>query len=424
MTETAGAESSNPTSANTRRVSAFRKAAAGVVLVAAVAGTAAYKYDEANRPRIISGPMIQAPTADSVSVIWTAQSPFDEGAVTLVAPDGEKTELRVRPSEGRYVATFDKLTKGARYDYTIANAGFLSSHAAESGPHAFRVTPGRDESARILAFGDSGVGSNTQQILARVMAAQKPDVVVHTGDLIYPAGAEKDYPPNFYRPYSDLIATSFFLPTLGNHDVASDKGAPLLAQFILPENGPPGVEAERNFWFDWGPARIVGLDTNLDAHGGVISHDQMKTDVATWLRETLTDCDATWRIVYFHHPFYTGSAHSAEGSAFVKEAFLDVFEAAGVDLVLCGHNHLYERTAPMRQDRIVPLGEGIIYVTTGAGGAQRYPEGENPPDYIVRYDDGQFSFSKIDLSPSTLSFAQLGEDGQAIDTFELTRSTR
>ncbi|MCB9853919.1 MAG: metallophosphoesterase [Phycisphaerales bacterium] len=420
MTEPTTDDQSNPRS-TPRRVSPLRRAVSLIILVGAIVGAAAYKYDQAKRPKIISGPMIQMPTADSVAIVWSAQSPFDDGTAILIAPDGTQTTQTVVPKANRYVATFDHLKPGSRYKYTIANRGVLSNHAVESGPHTIRVTPGRDESVRLLAFGDSGIGSNTQTLLADVMANEKPDVVLHTGDLIYPAGAEKDYIPNFYRPYEKLIATAFFMPSEGNHDVATDKGAPLLQQFILPENGPAGIEAERNFWFDYGPARIVALDTNMDAHGGVISHEQMKTTVAKWLRQVLTDCDAKWRIVYFHQPFYTGSAHSAEGSAYVKEAFLDVFDAAGVDLVLCGHNHLYERTAPMRQDKIVEPGKGIVYVTTGAGGAQRYPEGDHPPDYIVKFDDGQFSFSRIDLSPTKLSFSQLGENRNAIDAFELNK---
>lgn len=422
MTESIPPLDSNPSGPDTpRKVSTVRRFGAILILVGAIAGVAAYKYDRANRPRILTGPMIQMPSSDALSIIWTARAPFDDGSATLIDPDGAELTQSVTRSSDRYVATFSNLTPGTPYTYTIANRGILSSRAVTSGPHKIRITPTRDDSIRFLAFGDSGIGSNTQIKLAGVMADTKPELVVHTGDLIYPAGAEKDFAPNFYEPYRRLIATTFFMPSLGNHDVATDKGAPLLRQFILPENGPTGIEAERNYWFDFGPARFVALDTNMDAHGGAISHDQMKNSIANWLRDVLTDCDAHWRIVYFHHPFYTGSAHSAEGSAFVKEAFLDVFEASGVDLVLCGHNHLYERTAPLLKDKIVEPGNGIVYITTGAGGARRYPEGDNPPDYIVKFDDGQFSFSCIDVTPTKLSFRQIGEDGNAFDEFELAK---
>lgn len=421
MTTPIDDDQSNPESSSPRRISPIRKVTAVLVLLGAIAATAAYKYDQSHRPRILAGPMIQMPAPDSLTIIWKAHSPFGTGSATLAGPDGEETKTSTASVDGRYEITFDKLKPGTTCRYTVANGGLLSSHAAQSGPHDVSIAPARNQPIRFLAFGDSGIGSNTQTLLAETMVAEEPSLVVHTGDLIYPAGADKDYLPNFYRPYRDLIATAFFMPSQGNHDIATENGAPLLRQFVLPRNGPEGIEPERNYWFDFGPARFVALDTNMDAHGGVISLDQMKTTIAEWLKTSMKDCDASWRIVYFHQPFYTGSAHSAEGSAYVKEAYLDALEASGVDLVLCGHNHLYERTAPLLHDEIVEPGNGIVYITTGAGGAQRYPEGENPPTYIVKFDDSQFSFSCVDVTPDTLTFRQLGEGGRLIDEFELTK---
>lgn len=404
-----------------RRIGRTRRAISILIIVVAIGGTAAYKYHEKTRPLITAGPMIQMPAPDLLAVVWMAQSPFGTGAVELSGPDGKRRIEQVVSSAGRYVAEFKGLTPNAEYKYTISNSGFLSSRAAQSGPHAIRIAPSRDANIRFIAFGDSGIGSNTQALLAETMAKESPDVIVHTGDLIYPAGAEKDYLPNFFRPYKSLLATTFFMPSLGNHDVATDRGAPLLRQFILPENGPAGIEAERNYWFDYGPARFVALDSNLDANGGAMKHAEMKSVVADWLRKTLTDCDATWRIVFFHHPFYTGSAHTAESSAYVKDAYLDAIEAAGVDVVLCGHNHLYERIGTMRADNVVGPGEGVLYITTGAGGAQRYEEKPDAPNYVQAFNDGEFSFTRVDLTPTTLTLQQVGESGSAFDKVVLTK---
>jgi hypothetical protein len=165
----------------------------------------------------------------------------------------------------------------------------------------------------------------------------------------------------------------------------------------------------------------VALDSNLDANGGAMQHAAMKTTVADWLREILTNCDAAWRIVYFHHPFYTGSAHSADSAAYVKEAYVDAIEAAGVDVVFCGHNHLYERIGSMRGDQQVTDGEGVLYITTGAGGAQRYEEQPNAPDYVKTFNDSVFSFTRVDLTPNTLTLQQIGEDGHAFDEVVLKK---
>ena len=147
----------------------------------------------------------------------------------------------------------------------------------------------------------------------------------------------------------------------------------------------------------------------------------MKTIVAPWLRQVLTGGDAKWKFVYYHHPFYTGAKHSASGVAYLKEAYVDVFEQCGVDMVFCGHNHLYERTAPIRADQVVPDGAGVVYITTGAGGGARYAEELPPPAYMRAWRDEIFSFTQIDVTANRLELRQIGEDGKAFDEYVIVK---
>ncbi|MFQ5502674.1 MAG: metallophosphoesterase family protein, partial [Phycisphaerae bacterium] len=291
-----------------------------------------------------------------------------------------------------------------------------------SGPHSVKTPAPRGRPIRFIAFGDSGNGSNTQANLGAVMTAQKPDFLIHVGDLVYSAGEAEDYPFNFYEPYAALIRSVPFMASLGNHDVVTDRGGPLLNEFVLPENGPAGIERERNYYFDFGDARFVALDTNQVIEGGAITAEQMKTIVAPWLHEVLTDCDARWKFAYFHHPFYTGSDHFAEGQAYVKDAFVAVLEECGVDLVFCGHNHLYERTWPIREDRIVGDGEGVVYITTGAGGVNVYPETDPPPAYMRAFNDEAFSFTRVDLKGDVLELKQINDSGGIVDEYTVRKS--
>jgi hypothetical protein len=213
------------------------------------------------------------------------------------------------------------------------------------------------------------------------------------------------------------------MPSLGNHDVATDRGAPLLEVFDCPRNGPEGIEPERNYWFDFGDARFVALDSNLAEFGGALTRDDMNNVVAPWLRSVLTDCGATWRFVFFHHPFYTGGPHAAEGVAYLKEAYAPVFETCAVDLVFSGHNHLYERTAPIAGDRVVDEGRGVVYVTTGAGGANRYAEQIPPPPYIRAHNDAVFSFTQVDVTPNRIELRQIGDSGETLDEYVIDESS-
>ncbi len=467
-----------------RQVSASRKLVAWTVLIAAIAGTVAFKYNEQTQPALLTGPMVQLPAPDRVTILWTANAPFEQATIEVRASGETVADIhKVRPENGRYQLELDHLPPDTAYQYTIQIRGLLSRDALTSGPHTFRTPPSRNANIRFLAFGDSGVGSNTQAMLADRMRACSPDFIIHTGDLIYPTGAREDYLDNFYRPYQRLLPTSFFLPCLGNHDVVSERGQPMLDEFCLPPNGPEGVQTERNFYFDYGPARFVAMDTNLAEPDGAITLETMQTTVADWLRDVLTNCDAKWKFVYFHHPFYTNSAHMAEGSAHLKKAFVEVLESCEVDIVFNGHNHLYERTAPLFQDEIIDEAEiglanlrlsgsalrtrdpahdgvrqsivtnripsdqrpdkiehdvvtpetdpptiapvegrhGVVYIVTGAAGAHRYPENPNPPAYIRTYNDTAFSFTDIELRPDVCWVRQIDSTGKAIDRFVIRK---
>ncbi len=274
---------------------------------------------------------------------------------------------------------------------------------------------------RFLAFGDSGNGSNTQRGVAEQMIATKPDLIIHLGDLIYPNGSPNDYKRNFFEPYKELLARIPFMPSLGNHDVATDKGQPFLDVFVLPENGPKGVQPERNYWFDFGDACFVALDTNREAEKGAISESDMRDKVAPWLRDVLKSTDRRWKFVFFHHPPYTGSTHPAEAQKFVHDIFVPIFDEQAVDVVFCGHNHLYERTKPIRNDKIVEPGRGTVYITSGAAGVSRYPEVAPHPDYIEKFNSDVFSFTQVDLSADKLVLTQLDANGKPIDTLTIDK---
>lgn len=387
--------------------------------LAGLAGGGAWWVDRNRAPTLIAGPMVQMPDAGQLTIVWDWK---EWGGAYVRWRDGARSELVTASRTGnRCEAVLKNIDAGTTIEYALAYDG-LFGNARDLGPtYTVRMPPGRNSGFRFLAFGDSGNGGNGQYELATIMTQQKCDLVIHTGDLIYPAGAAHDYHLKFYDPYAPLIASTPFMASLGNHDCATDKGAPLLKQFVLPQNGPAGLETERNYWFDYGNARFVALDTNRSVELGVISFEDMKTKVAPWLRAALSADDARWKFVFFHHPPYTGSTHDADGQAFVKDAFSAVMDETGVDMVFTGHNHLYERTAPIKGDKVVGEGQGPVYVTTGAGGASLYPEDLPSPDYIRFYKDGVFSFTVIDLTADKLTLRQIDENEKVIDEYVIDK---
>lgn len=391
-----------------------------ILALAGVGGGAAWWADGQMAPSLVAGPMVQMPEAGRLTIVWEWK-PW--GGSYLRWSDGARSELVTATLEGdRCEAVIKDVDAGATVQYSLAYGGLFGKARDLAPSYTVRTPPDRNAGFRFLAFGDSGNGSNGQYDLAQIMSRQKCDLVIHTGDLIYPAGSPEDYLRKFYDPYASLIASVPFMASLGNHDCATEKGVPLLKQFVLPRNGPDGLEAERNYWFDYGNARFVALDTNRSTELGVISFEDMKAKVAPWLREALANTDARWKFVFFHHPPYTGSTHDADGQAFVKDAFAAVVDETGVDVIFTGHNHLYERTAPIKGDKVVGEGEGPVYITTGAGGATLYPEDLPAPDYIRFFKDGIFSFTVVDLTTDKLSLRQIDENEKVIDEYVIDKS--
>jgi len=409
-----------------------------LVLLLAGAVLGAVVLVKKTRPQLIAGPMIQFPASDKLVIVWEMKAPLATTTVTLTDSHGQARSATLsasveagrpefmglcQPDSHRYEAAFDGLSAGEEYSYAIENRRFFVWREPIAGPFNVRTPLPRGKSFRFIAFGDSGVGSNAQSALAEVMAAQKPDLIVHAGDLNQFAGAASDYPTIFFEPYAAMIRSIPLMPVLGNHDCATESGRPLLDFFVLPENGPEAKWTERNFYFDFGDVRFVGLDANKpqEKQAGVITPEEMKATVAPWLRTVLTSCDARWKIVYYHQPMYTGSSHAPEGQAYFKEAFVGVLEECGVDLVFNGHNHLYERSAPIKGDQIVGEGQGVVYIVTGTGGARRYPMNLPPPPYNRVYNDEVLGFSCVDVSANRLELRQIGDGGQIIDTYVLEK---
>jgi predicted MPP superfamily phosphohydrolase len=374
--------------------------------------------------------MVQIPAFDTLTIVWEMDAYLGAGSVEMIGPAGPLSEKAVHRGKTRYEATFRTLPAGAQLRYLVVGHSLLGRETVLTPEIVTQSVPPRGRPFRFIAFGDSGNGSNTQAELALKMSEQKPDLLVHVGDLVYPAGAAKDYGYKFFEPNAPLLRSAPFMASLGNHDCATDKGQPMLDAFVLPENGPGSVPVERNYWFDYGDARFIALDTNTNEAHGLNTKEEMKQVFGPWLREALAGCDAKWKFLFFHHPPYTcTTVHQPETHQFVKDAYLAIIDSAGVDAVFCGHNHLYERIGPMKADQIVPDGQGTLYITTGAGGVSRYEaklvekDGRRVPerDYVRAWNDSVFSFTRVDISADRLELVQIDEAGRVIDQYTIRK---
>lgn len=372
--------------------------------------------------RILEGPLVQLAAEDSVVLVWYTTRPLAPGACQVVVNLGqEERRFPAEASGRRQRARIDGLTPGTEYPYAIR----LGQRALTDPRRPLRLRankpPGRPFA--FLVFGDSGKGTREQYELAARMGSlpaglAPADLLLHTGDLIYPSGQRWRYRNRFFAPYRHLLAKICFWPCLGNHDLNlpdGNGGEAYFEVFELPANGPVGLPPERNYWFDYADARFAVVDSNLDEAA-------LEQRVAPWLREVLGRDAYRWKFVALHHPPYTFGKH--QPSQTVRQALVPALEAAGVDVVFCGHDHNYQRTLPMRGGAPVDDGAGVVYVVSGAGGARLYdlqPQEQRPPYFVTGYSQ-RHSVTHVEVDGEVLTLRQIDLTGAIVDEWRATKT--
>lgn len=268
-------------------------------------------------------------------------------------------------------------------------------------------------------IGDYGLAGEPARRVAELVHAWSPRHVFTVGDNNYPAGARETIDVNIGQYYARYIGNyaewgaygpgadeNRFWPATGNHDWMADGIDPYLEYFTLPG-------AELFYTRDFGLLQIFVLDTYVPNDGGVSRSFGAQR---RWLAEELERSRACFRLVTGHHPAYTtGSEHAALGQM-TAMAFHDL----GVDAVLTGHNHLYERIEA----------HGLTYFVNGAGGGTldepseaRVGDGGGDAGVVVAKHEGVHGAMRGSVSADelVLEFFAIDDPEVALDRWRLPR---
>jgi acid phosphatase type 7 len=337
-------------------------------------------------------PYVQGVTASSAVICWVSQHPGSGVVEYGKTPElgCKETDPRVRR---RHVVALAALDPGSTYHYRVEGVGGSSSGC-------FRTAPVGDDSRFSFAVvGDSGSGGKGQLAVAALLERLRPDLVLHTGDVVYPAGQERHYDRRFFAPYRNLIKTVPLFPVLGNHDVRKGNGAAFLENFH-PPLGSPG-STKRYYSFDWGNTHFVALDSEL-YHGDRGSNPEEQRD---FLERDLATTRKRWKVAFLHRSPYGSSRHG--GDEKVREDLEPLFVKHGVDLVFSGHDHVYERTVPIT---------GVTYVVSGGGGRRLYPAGNGE---LTASSVSAHHAVLVRVSGSRLLLEAVEVGGEVVDRFDL-----
>ncbi|MDP9426609.1 MAG: metallophosphoesterase family protein, partial [Actinomycetota bacterium] len=245
-------------------------------------------------------PYVQNVSSSSAVIAWVSEKPgvglVEYGESLGYGREGVDTRVG-----RRHAVSLLDLDPGSTYHYRVAEA----EGGSETG--RFSTAPEGEDSRFVFAvIGDSGRGRKQQLAVAELLERSEPDLLLHTGDVVYPSGEDRHYDRRFFAPYRRLLKEVPIFPVLGNHDLEGGKGAAYLANFHLPRNDPRGTG--RYYSFDWGGAHFVALDSELYHEDDDGSPEEQKA----WLERDLGETHQPWKIAYLHRPLYSSSRHGGD----------------------------------------------------------------------------------------------------------------
>lgn len=398
---------------------------------------------------LLRGPYLQNATPHSVVVRWRTEEPAASRVTVRRASRAAPGERDAPLTFGRGVATTEHevrlfgLQPETRYDYTI---GATPPSGDPAYSFATPPLPGPARPMRFWVLGDCGTGNaDAAAVRDAYLAhpgADSTDFWLMLGDNAYDSGTDAEYQAGVFDMYPTFLANVPLWLARGNHD-APHNGPfnDYYELFTLPTSGeaggvPSGTEAY--YSFDWANVHFVCLDS-MDSDRAVTGAMHL------WLEQDLAVTTADWVIAFWHHPPYTKGSHDSDdtndsGGRMIemRQNFLPLLESAGVDLVLGGHSHNYERSCLMDGHYGFSSTFGAQFVVGGGDGdphgdgAYAKPTlGTAPHEgavYAVAGNSGKVEpTAPLDHPAMVVSLAVLGSmvvevDGDRLDAIELDRN--
>lgn len=356
---------------------------------------------------------------------------------------GKRTEHEVR---------LTGLTPDTKYFYSI---GTSNGPIAGNASHFFITHPTTAKRTRIWVVGDPGTGNADQRRVRDAYddftGSTHTDLWLMLGDNAYNSGSDSEYTRNLFAIYPAMLRKSVLWATLGNHDAKSSSSSaqngPYYSQFTFPKNGgaggvPSGTEAY--YSFDYGNIHFVCLDS-------ADSDRSANGPMAKWVNKDLGHNTKDWTIVFFHHPPYSKGSHNSDSEReliAMRENIIPLLEARGVDLVLCGHSHGYERSKfidghygksdTFRKSMVQQPGSGkgagayakssagpvphsgTVYAVVGSSGKSDGGSFDHPAMWVSQ---DSFGSLVLDIDGKQLTSIFLDDKGKKRDSFSIIKGS-
>jgi hypothetical protein len=308
-------------------------------------------------PLVTRGPYLQRGTPHAVTIRWRTDAPTNSVVEWGEAPGALTESMLVSGARTNHSVTISNLTHSTRYGYAIGTSSETLAGGDDEYGFVTAPIPGTPLPTRIWAIGDSGTADSAARAVwesyERSAADDETHVWLLLGDNAYPSGTDAQQQAAIFDMYTGLLPRSVMWPTLGNHETdngqtfSATQTGPYYDTFSPPRNAEAGGLAsgtEAYYSFDYANIHFVCLNSmDVDRSPG--------GTMMTWLSNDLAVAQQEWLIAFWHHPTYTKGTHDSDDVVDssgrmrdMRETALPLLESYGVDFILCGHSHVYERS--------------------------------------------------------------------------------
>ncbi|HEX6131790.1 MAG TPA: metallophosphoesterase family protein, partial [Actinomycetota bacterium] len=408
---------------------------------------------------------LQVPTPTSMVVRWRTDVATDSRVRYGAAPGSLGTMIDDGALVTDHEVAITALAPDTQYFYSVGTT--TAELAGNDAAHHFRTSPppGSAQPIRIWALGDSGFADPDACLLSpecdapavrdaylALAGANDTDLLFLLGDNAYLTGTDAQFQEALFDMHADFLRRVPPIPTFGNHEALSSNSAmetgPWFDMFTNPTAGEAGgvmSGTEAYYSMDYGNVHVIVLDSQGSSR-------EPGSAMLTWLETDIMGATADWIIAFWHHPPYSkGFFHDSdvEGREIdMRENVVPILEANGVDLVLSGHSHNYERSymldghydfsPTLTGDMILDAGsgdpasdgayrkaslgaapnEGAVYVVSGSASEVRNATLNHPAHRIGLLELGSLV---LDVDGTTLSARFLNDAGAVTDTFTIVK---
>lgn len=424
-------------------------------------------------PSLIRGPYLNAATPTSIVIRWRTDAPATSRVRFGAAATNLDQFVQDSTAVTEHIVKLSGLTPYTRYFYSVGSLGDTLQGNTENYFYTLPVAGLTDSLIRIGVIGDCGNNStnqrNVRDQLSNYLGGNYMNSWILLGDNAYSSGLDNEYQVEFFNIYKDkFLKQNPLFPAPGNHDYGNSNSspsvtnhalAPYYQNFTMPVNGEAGGTPSNNpafYSFDVANIHFLSLDSYGKEADASKMYDTAGAQVQ-WIKQDLANnTNKGWVVAYWHHPPYTMGSHNSDNESDlvqIRQKFIQILERMGVDLILCGHSHDYERSklmkghygseasfdasihhlsassgiydgsansCPYTKDSVTKY-EGTVYVVSGSAGQLGGQQGSFPHDAMYYSNATNGGSMILEVKGNRLDAKWICADGAIRDRFTMMK---